>query len=386
MLTPDTRIADRHGWQIDSAANPSLPILSVIVPTLNERDNVREIVRRIDASLAGIAWEVVFVDDDSRDGTLEVLRELSRADRRVRYLHRIGRRGLSSAVCEGILSTSTPFVAVMDCDLQHDEAMLPQMLDRLKQTGGDIVVASRYMGTGGVGDLGKKRQLTSLVAKKVADLVTASTLTDPLSGFFVIRREAFDRAARHLTNQGYKILLDILLSTRPAPRVEEMPYTFRVRTSGESKLTLLIVWEYMILLIDKVAGHIVPPRFVMFSSVGGMGLIVHMAALAILVRAIGIDFIAAQMAATIVAMTFNFFVNNVLTYSDMRLKGFWPLARGLFSFYLVCATGAVANVGIASVLFERDYTWWLAGVAGVLVGAVWNYATTSIFTWRKLRD
>lgn len=364
----------------------SLPILSIIVPTLNERDNVRELVGRLDKCLPGLAWEVIFVDDDSRDGTLKVLHDLSRSDPRVRYIHRIGRRGLASAVGEGILSTSSPFVAVMDSDLQHDESMLPTMLEHLIQTGCDVVVASRYLESGSVGNWAKRRLYFSKLAKKLADLVLPSSLTDPLSGFFILKRDAFDLVARRLSNQGYKILLDILLSAKPGLRVEEIPYTFRVRTRGESKLDLIVVWDYLMLLIDKVAGHVIPPRFVMFASVGGIGLIVHMAVLATLNRGIGISFVVAQATATLVAMTFNFFLNNQLTYRDMRLTGLLPVTRGLIYFCALCSVGAAANVGIASVLFQQDYSWWLAGVAGVFVGAVWNYATTSIFTWRRMYD
>ena len=363
----------------------TLPRLSVIVPTFNERDNVRELVARLDRCLAGLEWEVVFVDDDSPDGTLDVLRDLSLADARVRLLHRIGRRGLASAVVEGVLATSSPVVAVLDCDLQHDETLLPRMLAQLVADDCDVVVASRYMQTGSVGDWNKQRRLFSRVATKLADVVLRSELTDPMSGFFMMRRDAFDRAVRRLTNQGYKILLDILLSARPGLRVAEIPYTFRSRMHGESKLDSIAILDYLALLIDKTIGHIIPLRFVMFVSVGGMGLIVHLAMLASLYRGLGFAFAPANFGAAMVAMTFNFFVNNLLTYRDMRLRGFGPLTRGLLSFCALCAIGTAWNVGMAVVLFEQKYTWWLAGIAGIFMGAVWNYTATSIFTWHNVR-
>ena len=373
----------RKEHQIFAEAVFQPPLVSVIIPTLNERDNVCEIVSRLGKALAGQTWEVVFVDDDSADGTLQVLRDLSRSDPRVRFLHRIGRRGLASAVTEGILSTSSPFVAVMDCDLQHDVAVLPAMFRRLQEGDCDIVVASRFTGDGGVGDWSKNRLFLSNVAKKLAHLVLASKITDPMSGFFFMRRDAFDLAVRDLSNQGYKILLDILLSAKPSLRVEEVPYTFRARVRGESKVEPIVVLEYFTLLFDKVFGHVIPPRFVVFSLVGGGGVLVHMAVLAALNRGLGAVFVTAEIYAAIAAMIFNFFANNLLTYRDMRLVGFWPVVRGLFIFCALCSIGAVANVGIASALFRQDYSWWLAGLAGVFVGAVWNYATTSIFTWRR---
>lgn len=365
-------------------AGAKLPALSIIVPTFNERDNVRELVERLDRCLAGLHWEIVFVDDDSRDGTLDVLRELSLSDPRVRLLHRIGRRGLASAVVEGILATSSPVAAVLDCDLQHDETVLPAMLRRLLAADCDMVVASRYMQSGSVGEWDKTRRAFSRIATGLADLLLRSDLTDPMSGFFLIKRSAFDRVVRNLSNQGYKILLDILLSARPSLRVEEVPYTFRSRLHGESKLDSAAVLDYLALLIDKTIGHVIPLRFIMFACVGGMGLIVHLTVLATLNRSIGVAFAVANLAAATVAMMFNFFLNNLLTYRDMRLRGFWPILRGLVSFSALCAIGTAANVGIAVVLFQRNYTWWLAAIAGIFMGAVWNYTATSIFTWRNV--
>jgi dolichol-phosphate mannosyltransferase len=362
----------------------SFPVLSIVVPTFNERDNVRELVARLDLCLAGVRWEVVFVDDDSRDGTLDTLRDISRSDSRVRFLHRIGRRGLASAVVEGVLATSSPLIAVMDCDLQHDETLLPKMLVQLSAPDYDVVVASRYMKSGSVGEWTKGRQLFSWLATKLADYVLKTPLTDPMSGFFMMRRSAFDQVVRRLSTQGYKILLDILLSGRTL-RVKEIPYTFRTRLHGESKLDLIAIVDYVALLADKIIGHVIPLRFVMFASVGGMGLVVHLTMLALLNRFAGVSFVVANPCAAMVAMGFNFFLNNMLTYRDMRLRGFWPLLRGLASFCAVCVVGMVANVGIAAVLFQQKYTWWLAATAGIFMGAIWNYTATSIFTWKNVK-
>lgn len=372
--------ADHAGHGLGRAA---APILSIVVPTFNERDNVRELVARLDRCLAGIAWEIVFVDDDSRDGTLDALRSLSRSDPRVRFLHRIGRRGLASAVVEGVLASTSPVIAVMDCDLQHDETLLPKMLVQLSADC-DVVVASRYMEAGSVGEWTRQRVLVSRLATRLADYVLKTPLTDPMSGFFMMRRSAFDQVVRRLSTQGYKILLDILLSGRSL-RVKEVPYTFRSRLHGESKLDLTAILDYLALLIDKVIGHVIPLRFVMFATVGGMGLVVHLSVLALLNRFIGVSFVVANPCAAMVAMAFNFFLNNMLTYRDMRLRGFRPLLRGLASFCAVCVVGMVANVGIAAVLFQQKYTWWLAATAGIFMGAIWNYTATSIFTWKNVR-
>jgi dolichol-phosphate mannosyltransferase len=257
------------------------------------------------------------------------------------------------------------------------------MLKSLRSGEADLAVGTRYAGEGGVGDWDTRRQTISWVATRLSALVVKADLSDPMSGFFMIRRDAFELSLRQLSTQGYKILLDIVASAPEPMRIKEFPYVFRTRQHGESKLDALVSLEYLMLLLDKMFGRWVPARFILFMVIGGLGVFVHMTMLTVLLKAAGAPFVAGQSVATLVAMTFNFFLNNMLTYRDKRLKGFWPVLGGLFSFYLVCSLGAVSNVGIANILFSRSYSWWFAGIAGILVGAVWNYAASSVFTWRK---
>jgi dolichol-phosphate mannosyltransferase len=354
--------------------------LTVVAPTFNERDNVEILVARLDAALGGIEWEVVFVDDDSPDGTAGSVRALARNDPRVRCLQRIGRRGLATAVIEGMLASSAPYLAVIDADLQHDETVLPQMLASIKAEELDIVIGSRHVAGGSIGDWDRRRATISNVAARLARLVVAADLTDPMSGFFMMARPAFERSVRRLSGQGFKILLDLFASTPVAFRFSEIPYVFGQRLHGESKLDSFVVWEYLILLTDKLVGRFIPARFIFFAIIGGLGVIVHFATLYLSLKLVA--FPAAQAIATFVAMTSNFLLNNMLTYRDRRLGG-WRFFTGLLSFYAVCSLGAVANVGIASAAFAEHYTWWASGLAGVAVGVVWNYAVSSVFTWRQ---
>jgi len=363
--------------------------LTVVIPTLNERENIVPLLERLDLTLAGTRWEVIFVDDDSTDGTPEAVREIGRSDPRVRSLQRIGRRGLSTACIEGILASASPFVAVMDADLQHDESLLPGMLNALRHEACDIVVGSRYVAGGGVGEWDKTRANMSGLATKLSRLICKTEIADPMSGFFMLRRDVFDSAVRDLSGQGFKILLDLLASLPAPPRLKELPYQFRNRRYGESKLDTMVAWEFGMLLADKLVGHIVPVRFALFALIGALGVVVDLIVLSLALTA-GMGFIAAQAIATLVAMTSNFFLNNIFTYRDQRLKG-WRLWRGLLSFYVICALGAVANVGFAAFVFAGDARWlagvkgipWLASVAGVIVGSVWNYAVSSVFTWKR---
>jgi dolichol-phosphate mannosyltransferase len=362
-------------------AQAFVPELAVVIPTFNESENIAPLAAKLREALCDIEWEVVFVDDDSTDGTVQELEKTWRQDPRFRCIRRLRRRGLASAVIEGIQSTFTPLVAVMDADLQHDEKLLAPMFELLRQNQADLVVGSRYVADAGTGAWDERRQKISRFATRLSRIILKGRrLNDPMSGFFMISRGAFDGAVRNLSAQGYKILLDIVVSSPESLRIEELPYVFGVRRNGTSKLDEVAVLEYLMLLIDKLFGRWVPARFLMFALIGGLGLVTHMTLLATAL-ALGASFVMAQSVATLTAIAGNFFLNNLLTYRDRRIKGFASILRGLLSFYAVCLVGAIANVGIANFMFVQSYSWWISGLCGVLVGAVWNYAASSVVTW-----
>ena len=356
--------------------------LAVIVPTFNERDNVTTLFRRLEATLSGIAWEVIFVDDNSPDGTWHVVRALARQDSRIRCIRRIGRRGLSGACIEGILASSAPYAAVIDADLQHDERQLPKMLALLQGAEADLVVGSRYIAGGSAESFDKQRAGISALATEVAKRVLRVKIADPMSGFFMIRRDRFEQLAPQLSTQGFKILLDIVATARGDLRVKEIPYRFGSRLHGESKLDSTVALDFLGLVLAKLTGDVVSLRFLLFAMVGSTGLLVHLAALFVALEVFGLPFPEAQACGALVAMTSNFILNNFLTYRDQRLKGF-SILRGLLLFYLVCSVGLFANVGVAFSVYDQEPIWWLAGAAGALMGVVWNYAMSGLFVWRK---
>ena len=359
-----------------------LPLLSVVVPTFNERDNVTVLYRRLDATLAGIPWEVVFVDDNSPDGTWEVLRALARKDSRVRCIRRIGRRGLSGACIEGILASSAPYAAVMDADLQHDETQLPKMVGLLQGGEAELVVGSRYVEGGSADSFNKQRAGASALATEVARRVLKVEIADPMSGFFMIRRDRFEQLAPQLSTQGFKILLDIVASAQGKLRTIEIPFTFGSRQHGVSKLDSMVALDFLGLVLAKLTHDVVSLRFLLFAMVGSTGLVVHLVALFIALKIFDAPFPEAQAIGALVAMTSNFILNNFLTYRDQRLKGL-AILRGLLLFYLVCSVGLLANVGVAFSVYDQEPIWWLAGAAGALMGVVWNYAMSGLFVWRK---
>lgn len=366
----------------DALLAEALPLeVAVVVPTLNEAANVTALIERLAVALAGRSWEVIFVDDNSADGTSALVRDIARHSRQVRIVQRVGRRGLSSAVIEGILASAAPVIAVMDGDLQHDETALPRLIDAVAEGGAELAIGTRYGAGGSIGDWDARRAAMSRWATRMGQLALGTSVTDPMSGFFAIRRAAFERALPRLSAIGFKILLDILASSPTPLRVAEIPFEFRARSAGDSKIGVRVIADYAELIADKTIGRIVPVRLVKFLMVGGLGVFVHLAVLSAAL-ANGSNFLAAQTAAVMTAIAFNFFLNNSFTYADRKLRG-WALLPGLASFYAISALGAVANIGIGNWMAGHDERWWVAGMAGVLVGAIWNFAMSAALTWRK---
>jgi dolichol-phosphate mannosyltransferase len=353
--------------------------LGVVIPTFKEAPNIRPLLAKLEAALEGVVWQAIFVDDDSPDGTAAVVKAVAATDPRVICLHRIGRRGLAGAVIEGAMASAAPFVAVIDGDLQHDETLLPQMLRALQENRADIVVGSRYLAVGGAdaSALGARREAGSRLANWLGKRVLRAAVTDPMSGFFMLRREMIEEVAPTLATAGFKVLFDILASQKTAPRYLELPYEFRARIAGDSKLDNGVVVQYLGLLIAKLSRDVISPRFIMFALVGATGVGVH---LLILRSLLHFGFSAAQLTAALGAMTSNYLLNNAVTYRDRRKRGFGLLV-GYFKFVLLCSVPLAANVAVGTLVYERGPAWWVAGIAGAIVAAVWNYVTTARAVW-----
>ena len=357
------------------------PELAIIVPTLNERLNIVPLLERLRTTLTGINYEVVFVDDDSTDGTSDAVRAISRTTPNVRVVQRIGRRGLASACLEGMMASSAPYLAVMDGDLQHDESVLPRMWQKIRTGNYDLIIGSRNVEGGSMGEFSSSRVKLSNLGLKVSRLVSKHDLSDPMSGFFLLTREFLDSVVRRTTGVGFKILLDLVASSPTPVRFAEVPFTFRTRQLGKSKLDINVGLEYLYLVADKLIGQWVPIRFVLFCLVGMIGVGLHLGVLYLLYRVLGTSFGTALVAAIGLAMIVNFSINNATTYRNQRLRG-WGFVGGLFLFILACSVGSLSNYGIAQALLSRGIWWPLAGFCGIVVGSVWNYAVSSVVTWR----
>ncbi|HTQ57168.1 MAG TPA: glycosyltransferase family 2 protein [Bryobacteraceae bacterium] len=366
----------------ESAAAPLE--LSIVVPTFNERENILPLLERLRSVLDGTAFEVIFVDDDSPDGTAGYVREIAQREPGVRVIQRIGRRGLASAGLEGILATSAPYVALMDADLQHDESLLPRMLEKIRAGELDLVIGSRNMAGGGMGEFTRERVWLSQWGRRISKLVSRHELSDPMSGYFMLTREFFDEVMRRTAGVGFKILLDLVASSPRPVRFAELPYVFRTRQRGESKLDVNVVLEYLYLVLDKSAGGWVPIRFVLFCMVGAGGAGVYLAAVWLLYRGLHLSYSLALLAAIAVAMVGNFALNNVFTYSDRRRRG-WGFVSGLLLFCAACSVGGLCNYALAQFLRSSGMWWPVASICGLAVASVWNYGATAIVTWRPAR-
>src|SRR6185312_12774701 len=287
---------------------------------------------------------------------------------------------LAGAVIEGALASAAPFVAVIDADMQHDETLLPRMLAVLRDGEADLVVGSRYLDDAGLEQgLSPVRKAGSQLATALGRKALKADVSDPVSGFFMIRREAVERVAGHLQPAGFKILFDIIASQKAPLAIKELPYAFQAREAGESKMGGRVALEYLGLVAAKLSGDIISPRMVFFGLVGASGVAVHMTVLTV-AHALMTRFAYAQALAALTAMTSNYFVNNAVTYRDRRLKGWWLLG-GYLRFCALCSVGFAANVAVAAELKAHAAPWWAAGLIGAACGAVWNYVSTYLGVW-----
>ena len=357
--------------------------VTIVVPTYNERLNIRPLVSLLENALTGIDWEVVFVDDDSPDGTADEVRELAKSISNIRVIHRVGRRGLSGACIEGILSSAGPYVAVMDGDLQHDEKILPLMLDAfVSDLDLDLVIGSRNVHGGSSGNgLSRIRSWGSDFATWLARRLLKINVKDPMSGFFMIKLDSFREVVNELQSQGFKILTDVLSASRGGWKVKEIPFIFKERQNGESKMDGAVTLEYFGLILARLTGGTISIRFVLFLLVGLTGVLVQLLMVGVFLNLLKFSFFYSQIFAVIAAMTSNFFLNNMLTYRDQALSG-KRIFLGLVSFYFVCSIGAIANVAVANLVYSFVSLWILASFLGSVMSSLWNFMSSKWLTWR----
>lgn len=366
----------------------TLPDLSLIICTLNEGAAIRSVVMEIGEHLTGLNYEIIVVDDASTDQTQAEVLDMGRTDPRVRLHVRTDERGLSSAAIKGWDIAHGRILGIMDGDGQHDPAAIRALADLILKGDKDLVCVSRYLGEKDTG-LSFIRDLGSRAATRVTGWVLKAPLTDPMSGCFMMTRAWYDTARPNLTGVGFKILVDLVASTKVKPRFGEVKAALRQRQGGESKLDLRVILDLAALLVEKATGGLLPARFVLFAGVGMSGVVVSAIILTIyklLGYSTTAEFGFAQIVAIFIAMNWNFFLNNSLTFRNQRLKGFWPMLKGLIIFCLVCTPGAVLNWWIGILLKEANVEFIIAGVIPAFLIGILNYWASKVLAWKQKKS
>ena len=358
-------------------------LLTIIVPTYNEVDNISIFINKIKEILKNINFQILFVDDNSTDGTIDKVNKFKERYDNIELIVRIGRRGLSGACIEGIQNAKSNYVAIIDCDLQHDERLLLKMLQTFeKDELLDLIIGSRHVEEGdSQKGLSYLRNLGSQYAIRITQKLLKIKINDPMSGFFMAKKSSLVPLLSKLQPNGFKILADILATSKGDLLTKELGYEFKKRNAGYSKMNFSIILELFGLILSHLSFGIISIRFVLFGFVGFSGVIVQLISTYFFFKIVTLSFFYSHLISIFITMTSNFYLNNSLTFKDHSLAG-RSFLKGLISFYIVCSIGAFANIAVAEKIFNSIEIWYIASLTGALVGALWNFIFSSLFTWK----
>jgi dolichol-phosphate mannosyltransferase len=377
------------------------PILSVVTPTFDEAENLPELVERLHAALGDLPHEIIVADDNSPDRTWEVAEKLAAHDPSIRVLRRFHDHGLSAAVLDGMAAARGEYLAVIDADLQHDEAILPSMVDLLRNGRAEVVVGSRESDGGGYGEWSTRRRVVSWVATAIAKSLLRVPTGDPMSGYFVITREAYEATASEINPKGFKILLEFIGRNRQL-RVAEVGYTFSNRRHGETKLNRSVIRSYLLAVAELRLGRQVDPVFLLYVMVGVLGLGVN-SLLFTLFEALGfprvdtglneaLDPVYSSFVLSVAVTTLMMFViNNEFTFWEQRYRGL-KLLPAFVVYAGMTFVGTLVHVAVFSWLQEVGFLFSVIGddaarvvhnLLGAVVALVVNWYLNTTYLWRR---
>ncbi len=358
----------------------------MIVPTYNERENVPVLAKRLDEAMgkAGISYELVIVDDNSPDGTAEVARSLKLKHGKVKVFVRTNEKGLSSAVLKGFEIAEGKYFVVMDADLQHPPEVVPKLVEKLKE-GCDLVIASRYTEEGGIKEWSLTRKIISKGATFLAKIFVppAKHTTDPMSGFFALKREVVESPKKPLNPLGYKILLEILAKGN-YKRVCEVPYVFEKRYAGESKLGGKVMTEYVLHLIKLAWEMGELKRMLVFATIGASGIAVNEGTLYLVYEVLGakelgyLGLALGGLAGFEASVIYNFILHDLITFRERRRL---PLWKRFLHYELASVGGAVIQIAFLLGLTALGLNYLLANLIGILFGLGFRYAYSATKAW-----
>ena len=355
----------------------SLPknIISIIIPTFNEHENIIRLINHLLKIDFLYELEIIIVDDNSFDGTSSLVRKYAQKDRRIRLISRLGRSGLSSA---------GEVIAVMDADGQHDPLNIKSALEKLLSKKVDIIVGSRFSEGSKIKGLSKTREKSSSLANKLARWSLYgfySNLTDYMSGFFIFKSKDCIQFIEKIDVNGFKFLYELLVISKGKLKTCEIPLVFEERIYGESKLDLPVIWDFLISLIHTFSKRVVPRRAISFALVGSIGVFVQLITIYLILGFTRFDFESILPIGVIIAASSNFTINNLFTFRSNKLKG-KSFYFGLMKFLLVSSLPMIANVGVTNLFYNQLSTnTFFSQLAGILVVFIWNYAASSKVVW-----
>ncbi len=361
-------------------------MISIIIPTFNEVKNISSLINGVVNYLNNIKYEIIVVDDDSPDGTASEVNKLMKKNQNIHLISRVGRSGLSSAIKEGLIFGKGEYLVVLDGDGQHEANCVLNLINKIKETNSDIVIASRFLDSSLIQGLSDQRSLGSKVANTAARISLSSNyhhLTDYLSGCFCIKRKNLELLIRKIEINGFKFLYELLALSKGKLIVREIPLIFRERNHGKSKLDLAIVWDFLISILHNISYRILPRRAISFGIVGISGVFVQLLITVLLTNLFLLDFKSALPFSVVCAATSNFMINNQLTFRSSRLRNL-ALLKGLLKFLLVASLPVIANVGIATAFYQYiSSDTLIAQLAGIAIVYAWNYLASSLFVWNN---
>lgn len=358
-----------------------MPKVSIVLPTFNEKENIPLIIPKIEKALHGFSFEIIVADDDSPDRTWELAEKIASEKEYVRVIRRFHNKGLSPAVMEGFAAAKGEYLIVMDADMQHDERILPDFIQQFEE-GADFVIGSRKLAGGGVSDWSAVRRFISWGATFLAKIILPKNVSDPMSGYFGVSRKFFDEVGSEINPRGFKILLEFI-SHSAKRKLAEIPYVFKSREYGESKLSGAVMIDYLIGLYDLRLGSYIPLRFVKYGLVGVSGILVNQFGLWL-----GKNLIQWQNEASLIlgielSIITNYFLNNYWTFKDVRINGIYMNIRGLIFFNIICIAGAFINYSAAIFLSEKLLlSIYLSNLLGIALATFWNFFLNVNVTWK----
>ena len=359
------------------------PKCSIVLPTYNEANNIKIIINELIKLLEkNYVYEIIVIDDNSPDHTWRIVEEEYINYQNIFCFRRIKKRGLSSAIVDGFMLSKFNNMIVLDSDLQHDLKIIPNIIDKLSNNF-DLVIGSRYINNDSMKDWNFFRRLLSQFATKISNFIQDSITTDPMSGFFGIKKKLFLEVVNQLDIKGYKILLDIVavLKNKKNFKNIDIPYKFKERIYGESKLTGEILIESLDLIYSKLFGSILPVNFIKFITVGSFGALIHFSILFFLYKFLDYSYSFALICSIEFSIIFNYFLNNIWTFRFVKLFGKQNLI-GLIKFNLFSGIGGIIAYLVSQNLYNLDFNWVISSLLGAIVASLWNYNLNKIMTWR----